>query len=203
MFTGIIRHMGEVTRFTSEDKASQLSIASDMAAGVECGDSVAVNGACLTVLEVYPSTSLRANETMKFRLMDETLQRTSLGQLQVGRVVNLERPVAAGERFDGHFVMGHVDGVCEIKKLTQVGGDTIFTFQAPENLLVYMIEKGSISLNGVSLTIVNVNDDGTFTVSMMPYTLAHTMFGEAAVGDRINVEVDMIGKHVVRFLQTK
>lgn len=195
--------MGEVTRFEEEDKASRITITSDVATQLAEGDSLAVNGACLTVLEVCPSTSLRVNETMKFRLMDETLKRTSLGQLQVGSTVNLERPVAAGERFDGHFVMGHVDGVCAIKKMTQVGGDTVFTFQAPKNLMTYMIEKGSIALNGVSLTIVSVNDNDTFTVSMMPYTLQRTMFGSAKVGDVVNIEADMIGKHVVRFLQTK
>lgn len=186
--------MGEVTANTKEGKASLITISSSSLGEVSAGDSVAVNGACLTVLNV--------GSALMFRLMDETLQRTNLGSLGEGSQVNLERPVAAGERFDGHFVMGHVDGVAEITEIQKVGQDKIFTFRVSDSLLPYLIEKGSVTLDGVSLTIVRVLEEG-FTVSMMPYTLEHTTFGKSRVGERVNIEVDMIGKYVKRYLDLR
>lgn len=185
--------MGEITSNKLEKKASLLTIASPLSGDVREGDSVAVNGACLTVLESSP---------IKFRLMAETLKKTNLGELRAGQPVNLERPVAAGEHFDGHFVMGHVDGVCKVVAIKKVGDDKIFMFRAPKKLLVYIIPKGSVALNGVSLTVVEIHKN-EFTVSMMPYTLQHTTFGKTKIDDEINVEVDMIGKYVERYLDLR
>jgi riboflavin synthase len=164
-----------------------------LAQEVTAGDSVAVQGACLTVLT-------HTGQSLEFRLMDETLQRTNLGKLRIGSGVNLERPVAAGERFDGHFVMGHVDATCTVRAIQKLGGDKIFTFTLPADLSPYLIGKGSVTLDGVSLTVVKIFD-GEFTVSMMPYTLEHTTFGKTAAGDAVNIEVDMIGKYVVAALR--
>lgn len=198
--------MGEVTAILPEGKASLLTIATPFSQEVKEGDSVAANGACLTVLTQEAGA-------LQFRLMDETLKRTNLGKLSAHSHVNLERPVAAGERFDGHFVMGHVDGIAEIIDIKVVGpvksptgahgaSDKIFTFKFPQNLLPYFIEKGSVTLDGVSLTVVKVFED-TFTVSMMPYTLQHTTFGESRVRDAVNIEVDMIGKYVERYMDLR
>lgn len=193
MFTGIIRHRGTIASFNRQPDAAVISIETALATEVAEGDSLAVNGACLTVLEHNP-------KTITFRLMKETLDRTNLGQLEKESIVNLERPVAAGERFDGHFVLGHVDGVAKIAAIEEAGDDRIFVFEPPTDITKYLIPKGSIALDGVSLTIVEAHKQ-SFTVSIMPYTLEHTTFGQAKRGDHVNIEVDMVAKHVARLLQ--
>tara|TARA_Y100000310_G_scaffold246561_2_gene251875 strand:+ start:72 stop:659 length:588 start_codon:yes stop_codon:yes gene_type:complete len=195
MFTGIIRHLGTVTDLATKEDGTYLTIKTSLASDVAEGDSVAVNGTCLTVLQ-------HTANAIDFRLMQETLDKTSLGQATKDSVLNLERPVAAGEHFDGHFVLGHVDGVAEVTAITAAGDDRIFTLKPAPGTLRYFIPKGSVSLDGISLTVVDVTDE-TFTVSMMPYTLEHTNFGSVQVGYRANVEIDMIAKHVERLVAAR
>lgn len=192
MFTGIIRHLGTVEHIARVQSAATLIIASNLAVELQAGDSIAVNGVCLTVLT---STA----HTFTIRLMGTTLELTNLGRLAQGAAVNLELPVAAGQRFDGHFVLGHADGTTNITAIEHVGEDKIFTFKPPARLQPYVISKGSVSLDGVSLTVVETFPD-TFTVSMMPYTLKNTTFGNVHKGAMVNIEVDVLGKYVERFL---
>ncbi len=191
MFTGIIRELGRISDQDSSGDGNVLTISRPASfKDLREGDSVAVNGVCLTVLTTTAAT-------WQVRLMHETIAKTNLGELSKGSVVNLERPVAAGERFDGHFVQGHVDGVTEVVEITAVGDDRVMRFAPPAPLLPYFIPKGSVALDGVSLTIVDVLPD-SFTVSFMPYTLEKTTFGATKMKDRVNVEVDMIAKHIAR-----
>lgn len=193
MFTGIIRHKGTVKSAAKRDGAVVFDIETPLSAEVAVGDSVAVNGACLTVLQTTKTT-------WQARLMSETLTKTNLGDLLPGGAVNLERPPSMNQGLDGHFVQGHVDGVCTVERIETIGDDSIFTFKAPAALLPYLIPKGSVALDGVSLTVVDVHND-TFTVSIMPYTMQETTFGSRSTGDRINMEADMIGKYVQSFVR--
>ncbi|MEX1112579.1 MAG: riboflavin synthase [Candidatus Andersenbacteria bacterium] len=196
MFTGIIRHMGTIEKVGDEaDGAKVFTIATPLSKELHEGDSVAVNGACLTVLTATATI-------WQMRLMQETLAKTNLGALTVSSAVNLERPLAIGDRLDGHFVQGHVDGVCTISDIQPAGDDRVFTFTPSPSLLPYVIDKGSVALDGVSLTVVAITD-GAFTVSIMPYTLEHTTFGTRAIGDSVNIEVDMIGKYVLNQSHTR
>lgn len=195
MFTGIIRHLGTIQNVRRDQSDYTFVIAADVAASLGEGDSIAVNGVCLTVLTATPTT-------WEVRLMQETLAKTNLGQLRVGSTVNLEQPLRADQRLDGHFVLGHVDGTCTVTDIVERGGDKVFTFAAPEALLPYLIPKGSVALDGVSLTIVDMLRDG-FTVSYMPYTLTHTTFGTAAPGYLANIEVDVLGKYAARLLTSR
>jgi riboflavin synthase alpha subunit len=183
MFTGIIRHLGQVKNIRhSSDGSVGLEIVAPFSRTLHEGDSVAVNGVCLTAL-------FTNDTTWTCRLMAETLKKTTLGFLKTGATLNLELPAKAGDSLDGHIVQGHVEGVCEITDISAVGDDRVFTFRPPQSLVPHIIPKGSIALDGVSLTIVDVHED-TFTVSIMPYTLEHTTFGTRTVGDRINIETD-------------
>lgn len=194
MFTGIIRHLGTIhTKKQEKDGAVILIIETSLAASLHKGDSVAVNGVCLTVLE-------HSKNSWTARLMQETLKRTNLGDVIVGGHVNLERPLAIGDVLDGHFVQGHVDGMATVSNIEHVGDDTIYAFTPPSILMPYFIPKGSVAIDGVSLTVVDVTDT-EFTVSIMPYTRKKTTFGTRRVGDQVNIEVDMIGKYVQSFLR--
>lgn len=195
MFTGIIKQLGEIHKVEMKKEAAHISIASPVSSKLIEGASIAVNGVCLTVLA-------NTKQTATFQLMKETLKRTNLGQLQVGDVVNLEQPLTARQPIDGHFVLGHVDGEATTTNIKTVNEDKIFTFKPPKNLLLYLIPKGSVALDGVSLTVVNVSSN-TFTVSMMPYTLEHTLFGQVKKDYQANIEVDVLGKYVVRLMQQK
>ncbi len=196
MFTGIIRHLGKITAVTKQpDEAVVFAITTPLSQDLNEGDSVAVNGVCLTVLK-------KQNDVWQARLMAETLKRTNLGVLQKDGMVNLERPLTVNQLVDGHLVQGHIDGVCKIIDITPVGSDKVFSFQPPTNLLPYLIPKGSVALDGVSLTVVDV-DSTHFTVSIMPYTLEMTTFGQREIGDQINIEVDMISKYVKSFMDAR
>src|SRR5688572_11207567 len=171
----------------------RLSISVDrVSEGTHAGDSVCVNGACLTVSEVDGGT-------LTFFAMPETLRRTALRDLAVGSPVNLERAMSAGSRFGGHIVQGHVDGVGEVLGVRPEGEAEIWEFGAPEAVLRYVVEKGSICVDGISLTVVSVRE-GSFTVSILPQTRANTNLGELGVGDRVNLEADIIAKYVERLL---
>ncbi|CAN5693242.1 riboflavin synthase [soil metagenome] len=163
--------------------------------GTHAGDSVCVNGACLTVGEAD-------GRTLTFFAMPETLRRTALGGLAAGSPVNLERAMSAGSRFGGHIVQGHVDGVGEALGVRPEGDAEIWELGAPEVVLRYCVEKGSICVDGISLTLVSVGE-ASFTVSILPQTRANTNLGEIGVGSRVNLEADVIGKYVERLLEPR
>lgn len=195
MFTGIIEELGRVVAITPQaDESARLVIAgprvtSDSAAG----DSIAVNGVCLTAVTV-------ADGTFSADVMAETLRRTALGALVPGDRVNLERPMAADGRFGGHIVQGHVDGVGRIRARRPSENWEVVEVDLPGRLARYLVEKGSITIDGVSLTVVEVVDGDApwFSVSLIPTTLAATTLGTRAVGDPVNLEVDLIAKYVER-----
>ena len=192
MFTGLVEEVGRVSR-PEQGEMLRLSIAARRAAeGTREGDSVSVNGVCLTVGE-------RDGQTLTFYAMPETLRRTALGGLVEGGAVNLERAMAAGSRFGGHIVQGHVDGVGEVLGVRPEGEAEIWEFGAPEAVLRYAVEKGSVCVDGISLTLVSVTG-GSFTVSVLPQTRTNTNLIELGEGDRVNLEADVIGKYVERLL---
>lgn len=183
MFTGIIRNQGSVISSTAEASGAVLmDIASSLSTDLHEGDSVSVNGVCLTVLS-------HTDSAWTARLMQETLKKTTLGNIKADQIVNLELPVASGERMHGHIVQGHVDGVCEVTAITPAGDDRIYTLKPSPEILKHITPKGSIALDGVSLTVVDVTED-SFTVSIMPYTLEHTTLGSYHVGETLNIETD-------------
>lgn len=192
MFTGLVEEVGRVSSI-GRGEMLRLSIsAGRVSEGVRAGESVCVNGACLTAGEVDGGT-------LTFLAMPETLRRTALGGLAVGSPVNLERALSAGSRFGGHIVQGHVDGVGEVLGVRPEGEAEIWEFGAPEAVLRYCVQKGSICVDGISLTIVSVGE-GTFTVSILPQTRANTNLALLGAGSRVNLEADMIGKYVERLL---
>jgi riboflavin synthase len=193
VFTGLVEEVGRVYSI-GEGEMLRLSIAAGrVSEGARAGDSISVNGVCLTVGEVE-------GETLTFCAMPETLRRTALGGLGAGSPVNLERAMSAGSRFGGHIVQGHVDGVGEVGGVRPEGDAEIWEFGAPETVLRYCVQKGSICVDGISLTIVSIGE-GTFTVSILPQTRANTNLGELRAGSRVNLEADIIGKYVERLLQ--
>lgn len=195
MFTGLVEEVGRVS-FLENGEMLRLGISADLVTeDTSAGDSVSVNGACLTVGEAD-------GRTLTFFAMPETLRRTALGTLREGSVVNLERAMASGDRFGGHIVQGHVDGIGEVLGVRPEGEAEIWEFRAPEAVLRYCVEKGSICVDGISLTIVSVGDD-TFTVSILPQTRANTNLGGLGAGERVNLEADVIGKYVERLLEPR
>jgi riboflavin synthase len=195
VFTGLVEEVGRVSSI-GEGEMLRLSISAGRVAEGACvGDSVSVNGACLTVGEVEGGT-------LTFFAMPETLRRTALGGLGAGSPVNLERAMSAGGRFGGHIVQGHVDGVGEVGGVRPEGDVEIWEFEVPETVLRYCVQKGSICVDGISLTIVSIGD-GTFTVSILPQTRANTNLGELEAGSRVNLEADIIGKYVERLLEPR
>ena len=196
MFTGIVEELGTVEALDLlEGDAARLTIRGPKVTGdAGHGDSIAVNGCCLTVVETGVGT-------FTADVMRETLQRTSLGQAAKGSRVNLERAVAAHARLGGHTVQGHVDGVGTIASRTPSEHWEDVRIAAPANILKYVAEKGSIAIDGVSLTVTDVDDaTGTFGVSLIPTTLELTVLGSNQVGDTVNLEVDVIAKYVERLL---
>ena len=195
MFTGLVEEVGSVFSM-QEGEMLRLSIAADrVTKDTRAGDSVSVNGACLTVGEAD-------GRTLTFFAMPETLRRTALGTLCEGSAVNLERAMASGARFGGHIVQGHVDGVGEVLGVRSEGEAEIWEFRAPEAVLRYCVEKGSVCVDGISLTVVSVGD-GSFTVSILPQTRANTNLGTMREGSRVNLEADVIGKYVERLLEPR
>jgi riboflavin synthase alpha subunit len=187
VFTGIVRDRGRVTSFEDGRLVVETEIVSAK------GDSVAVDGVCLTVVDGTP-------KTLAFDVVPETLARSTLGGLQPDDEVNLEPALRAGEPLGGHVVQGHVDGVGSVRSLEREGEDTRLWVDAPEDLLRYCVEKGSIGVAGVSLTIAGLDARG-FAVALVPHTLAVTTLGGLSVGDRVNVEVDLLAKYVEKLVQ--
>ena len=195
MFTGIVEELGEVLRLEWHGEGGVLEVrCPPIAADVREGDSVAVNGVCLTVIETGP-------EVFRADVMKETFDRTSLGTLVPGSPVNLERAATLATRLGGHLVQGHVDGVGTIRSRTPGDRWEDVTVALPPALARYVVEKGSIAVDGVSLTVVSVTDEpAEFTVSLIPTTLERTTLGRRAVGDLVNLEVDVIAKYVERLV---
>jgi len=196
MFTGIIEEIGFVTNTKHTGQSSILTIEAKRILGdVKLGDSIAVNGVCLTV------TSF-TNKEFTVDVMPETIKATSLRNVQSGSHVNLERAMAAGGRFGGHFVSGHVDGVGIVKEKREVANAVYYEIEAANDLLQYIIEKGSVAVDGTSLTVFGVTET-TFLLSLIPHTLAETVLGQKDVGDIVNIENDMIGKYIAHFLSNQ
>ena len=193
MFTGIVEELGAVAALETLPDAARLSIhAQAVGADVSLGDSISVNGVCLTV------TSWDADgdgRRLHFDVMAESLQRSSLGALQQGDPVNLERAVMASTRLGGHLVQGHVDGVGTVASREPAEHWDVVTISAPQSVTRYLVEKGSVTVDGVSLTVTAVNDAG-FSVSLIPETLRRTTLGRRTVGEQVNLEVDVIAKYV-------
>ncbi|GGY68173.1 MULTISPECIES: riboflavin synthase [Streptomyces] len=193
MFTGIVEELGEVAAIETLGDASRFRLRGPLVTeGAGHGDSIAVNGVCLTVVE-FGDGEFTAD------VMDETLKRSSLGALQVGSRVNLERPMAVGGRLGGHIVQGHVDGTGTVLARTPSENWEIVKIALPGDLSRYVVEKGSITVDGVSLTVVEAAAD-YFTISLIPTTLALTTLGIKQPGDPVNLEVDVIAKYVERLL---
>ncbi|MFQ6121792.1 MAG: riboflavin synthase [Dehalococcoidales bacterium] len=192
MFTGIIEEVGKII---SAQAGNLVIAASDVLPGLKPGDSIAVNGVCLTI------TDSKAN-SFSVDIMPETLKRTNLGLLSAGDGVNLERPVALGGRLGGHLVQGHVDDTGRVASVTWAGGAKLFRFEAPPEVMRFTVEKGFIAVDGVSLTIT-ANDASSFWVSVVDYTQRHTTLGSKQVGDLVNLEVDIIAKYVEQLSQAR
>ena len=188
MFTGLVAGTGTVESLERDGAGMRLRVRSELAGELGPGDSVAVNGVCLTAVEP-DGAGFSAD------VMEETLRRSSLGPLGAGDAVNLELPLRAGDRLGGHIVQGHVDGTGEVAAVREEGLSRVVRIAAPAELLRYVVEKGSIAVEGVSLTVSAV-DDGTFEVSLIPETLERTTLGAAAPGRTVNLEVDVLAKYV-------
>ncbi len=193
MFTGIVEELGEVAELEELPDAARLSVrAQTVGADVSLGDSISVNGVCLTVTGWSDETQAR---TLDFDVMAESLQRSSLGSLQPGDPVNLERAVTASTRLGGHMVQGHVDGVGTIASREPAEHWDVVTISAPEAVTRYLVEKGSVTVDGVSLTVTAVGA-ASFAVSLIPETLRRTTLGRREVGESVNLEIDVIAKYV-------
>ena len=185
MFTGLVEQMGEV-----RTAGTRLSVATPLAADLQRGDSIAVNGVCLTAVDI-------GDDSFEADVMEETLERSALGGLRAGDRVNLELALRVGDRLGGHFVQGHVDATGSVESVDQREHSRVVRVTAPAEVLRYVVEKGSIAIDGVSLTVVDVDGQG-FSVSLIPETLERTTLGTVSPGDPVNLEVDMLAKYAVK-----
>lgn len=197
MFTGIIECLGKVVKIEKNKSNVNFTLQSSLSSELKIDQSLAHNGVCLTVVAVNPGQN-----THTVTAIQETLQKSCLGELHLGSLVNLERATRLGDRLDGHLVQGHVDqtGVCIQKK--EIDGSWVFTFEYSPNNGNITIEKGSIAVNGVSLTVCN-STKNSFEVAIIPYTYNHTNFSQIEVGTRVNLEFDMMGKYVKKLLSER
>ena len=192
MFTGLVADLGTVSDVAATADGVRLRVATSLAAELAEGDSVAVNGVCLTAVSADA-------EAFTAEVMNETLRRSSLAEVSAGGRVNLELPLRAADRLGGHVVQGHVDGVGTIGDVVEDGFARVVTIEAPPELLRYVVEKGSIAVDGISLTVASVTD-AAFTVSLIPETLERTNLGSAAPGQPVNLEVDVLAKYVEKLM---
>ena len=194
MFTGLVETTGTVASVVNTGNGIRLSVKPASSLDLQLGDSISVNGVCLTVT--------KQGAEISFDVSPETLRSTNLGALKVSDRVNLERALRLSDRLGGHIVTGHVDGIGVIKEKRKTGEYTFYTFEAPPEILKYIVKKGSITVDGISLTVVDL-DSRSFHVAIIPHTLTATNLGEKGAGDRVNLEADIIGKYVERLLGTK
>ena len=194
MFTGIVTHSGEIKKARRSGDLLRIEIdALPISRELDVGDSVAVNGVCLTAVAV-------ARRRFEAEVVPETLARTTLGDLDKGATVNLELPARPTDRLGGHIVQGHVDGISEIVRVEDEGNARRAWLTAPDDVLRYLVAKGSVALDGVSLTVADVGRT-TFQIALIPHTLANTTLGSAEIGSRMNTEVDVVAKYVERLLE--
>jgi riboflavin synthase len=193
MFTGLVQDRGRIEAVDTTADGVRLRVRTALASELREGDSVAVEGVCLTATAADPAG-------FDADVMTETLRRSTLGDLRAGSSANLELPLRAGDRLGGHVVQGHVDGIGEIGDVTQEGFSRRLFVLAPAELLRYVVEKGSIAVAGVSLTVADVSDEG-FAVALIPETLERTTLGDLEGGDRVNLEGDVLAKHVEKLLE--
>lgn len=193
MFTGIVEDTGLVTDFYESEGVLALVVEADLLAGMPPGGSISVDGACLTAVSI-DGTRVRVE------IVPETLSRTTFGQVSAGDLVNLERPMTPESLFDGHIVQGHIDGVGTVVSVENDGGSTRIALEVPHQLMRYIVEKGSIAVDGVSLTVAGITESG-FEVAVIPHTLEVTTLGNLDVGDSVNLEVDVLAKYVERLLK--
>jgi riboflavin synthase len=204
MFTGLVETMGAVASVEKSGNGIRLSLKPLTDFDVQLGDSISVNGVCLTVTKHREGVLQYAptNSDLIFDVSPETMRSTNLGELKVGDQVNLERALKLSDRLGGHMVTGHVDGVSAVigKKLS--GEYTFYKFESSNEILKYVVKKGSIAVDGISLTVIEL-DNRSFSVAIIPHTLTGTNIGDKRIGDKVNIEVDIIGKYVEKFLSRK
>ena len=194
MFTGIIEEVGTIQGVRSRDSGAILLVGAERVTdGLKPGDSIAVNGACLTVTETR-------QRSFCCDLSAETLERTTFRRIREGSPVNLERSLALGSRLGGHFVLGHVDRIGRLDSRKREGEGWLLSFEYPVELASYLVPKGSVAVDGISLTIASLGE-GRFSVAVVPYTIEHTNLNDLKVGDPVNLEADILGKYVERFLR--
>ena len=194
MFTGIIVGTGKVTKIDQKTKnrsAIQMTVnLGKYAKGLKIGQSVAINGVCLSATKI-------SNNNCVFEMIDETTKKTDLGNVKAGSTVNVERSLKVGDRLEGHFVLGHIDGVATIIKIEKKPKEVKIWFKIPKKLTKYVVKKGSIALDGISLTLVDVKKD-IASVCLIPHTINVTNFKSKKIGDKLNIETDVLGKYVLK-----
>ena len=198
MFTGIIKEVGQISEARLEHGVLQLTIHSSWAAVLTVDESVAIDGVCLTVVSTDPNAG-----TFFVQAVQETLTKTTLGMFEAGDSVHLERALRLDQGLGGHLVQGHVDGVGHVVSITEEGENRTVWFEVPEVYSPHLVERGSITIDGVSLTIARVQNPRQFMVTLIPYTWDFTHFKNLGVGDAVNLEFDIIGKYVLRFMEQR
>ncbi|MGE0488994.1 MAG: riboflavin synthase [Vulcanimicrobiota bacterium] len=195
MFTGLVEEVAQIAALTLRGQQARLSVSTQLVhQDARLGDSIAVNGICLTVVEID-------GQRLSFDAVAETVRRTSLAGLSAGSPVNLERAVAVGGRMGGHYVQGHVDGTGRLLSVRPEGNGQVFRFATETGLLRYIVPKGSIAVDGISLTVVEV-DDSSFSVWIVPHTMGHTNLGKLRPGATVNLETDVLAKYTEKLLMT-
>jgi riboflavin synthase len=191
MFTGIIVGEGKVTKLAKPKSRSAIQMTVDLgkyAKGLKIGQSVAINGVCLSATKISGKKCI-------FEMIDETIKKTDLGNVRTGSTVNIERSLKIGDRLEGHFVLGHIDGVAALTKIEKKPKEVKFWFKVPKKLVKYVVKKGSIALDGISLTVVDVKKD-LASVCLIPHTIKVTNFKSKKIGDKLNIETDILGKYI-------
>lgn len=193
MFSGIIESLGNITEIRDEGTNRHLTVESPISKDAYIDQSISHNGVCLTVIAIN-------EDTHTITAIDETLKKSNIGQLKVGDLVNLERALTAGHRLDGHFVQGHVDTTAICTDIQSKDGSWIFHFKTDQKFDALMVEKGSICINGISLTLIDAQWD-YFSIGVIPYTYEHTNLSHLKPGDSVNIEFDILGKYIHKYLQ--
>jgi riboflavin synthase len=196
MFSGIVESMGEIIGLEYKGTNLQIRIKSELLNELHVDQSVSHNGVCLTIEKMF-------NDSYQLSAIEETLRKTNLGDLKIGDKINMERSLKVDSRFDGHIVQGHVDTVAVCTETSEADGSWYFTFRYQPQKNFMLVEKGSVCVDGVSLTAFNVNNkNGEFTVAIIPYTFHNTVFGQYKTGSRVNLEFDVLGKYIFTWLES-
>lgn len=200
MFTGIVEEAGQVDRIRPTQKSIELTVRTGSTGrGLKVGDSLAVNGCCLTAVKIFARDR---QKRVQFDLLQETWRRTNLQFAKPGSLVNLERPLRASAELGGHFVTGHIDGIGKITRWERAGQDHVLDISAPKDVMRYMVFKGSVAVDGISLTVAGVSQK-SFRIWIIPHTYEITALRERKVGDAVNLEADLLGKYVEKFMSAR